>query len=78
MRQVRRDGCRVSRRLASVRAAQTRHQRECAASWDRYLQAIRAARQAGHTLEEIGQTVGISKQGVYYLLNPDPRKAQKT
>ena len=66
----------TNRPLTAVKKANDRHQRDCAASWDRYLEAIRAARQAGHTLEEIGQTVGISKQGVYYLLNPDPRKAK--
>ena len=40
-----------------------------------YRDAISAARPA-HTLEEIGRAAGISKQGVRYLLYPDPRKTQ--
>ena len=41
-----------------------------------YRDSIRAAREAGHTLEAIGQAAGLTKNGVRYLLNPDPRKEQ--
>lgn len=42
-----------------------------------YRQAIRAAREAGHTLQEIADAAGLStRSSVAYLLNPDPRKEQ--
>ena len=64
----------MSRLLTAVRrAAQKRTQADTA-----YREAIRAAREAGHTLEETGQAAGLTRQGVRYLLNPDPRKEQKT
>lgn len=66
----------MSAALKRVQTAATRHQRVCATEWDRYLAAIRTAREAGHTLDEIGEAVGISKQGVHYLLNGNPRKDQ--
>lgn len=68
----------MSSQLRKVKTAADRHQRECAAAWDHYLQAIHAARDAGHTLEEIGRVIGITRAGVHYLLHPDPRKEQKT
>ena len=42
-----------------------------------YRAAIHAARES-HTLEEIGRAAGLTKQGVRYLLHPDPRKDGKT
>jgi hypothetical protein len=47
-------------------------------AYDAYLEAIRDAKQAGHSVDEIAQAAGIGRTGVYYLLNPDPRKEQKT
>lgn len=41
------------------------------------LQAMRAAREAGHNMTEIGRAAGLTKQGVRYLLNPDPRKGKQ-
>lgn len=41
-----------------------------------YLDAIKAAHKAGHSLREIGQAAGITKEGVRYLINGDPRKAK--
>ncbi len=64
----------MTRALTAVRSAQARLARDCAAAWDRYLQSIRAAREAGHTLSEIGNALGCTKANVHYLLNPDPRK----
>lgn len=54
--------------LKRVTRATTRRDETCARSFEQYLEAIRAARQAGHTLEEIGQAAGITKNGVRYLL----------
>ena len=53
------------------RAAQKRAQADQA-----YRASIRAARETGCTLEAIGQAAGITKNGVRYLLYPDPRKEQ--
>lgn len=39
----------------------------------KYREAIAAARDQ-HTLEEIGRAAGLTKQGVRYLLHPDPRR----
>ena len=41
-----------------------------------YRAAIQAARDSGHTLQAIGDAAGITKNGVRYLLYPDPRKEQ--
>lgn len=46
------------------------------ASDEAYRAAIQAARDAGHTFPEIGKAAGLTKQGVRYLLHPDPRKAK--
>jgi len=46
------------------------------ASDEAYRAAIQAARNAGHTMPEIGAAAGLTKQGVRYLLHPDPRKAK--
>jgi hypothetical protein len=63
----------MSRLLSTVtRAARKRAQADAD-----YRAAIAAARN-GHTLEEIGQAAGLTKQGVRYLLFPDPRKERKT
>lgn len=62
----------MSRLLAAVTRAATRR-----ADADRaYRAAINAAR-SKHTLEEIGTAAGLTKQGVRYLLFPDPRKKQR-
>lgn len=42
-----------------------------------YRQAIQAARATGHTLQEIADASGLTRQGVRYLLHPDPRKQEK-
>lgn len=64
----------MSNLLAAVRRAASR--REAA---DRaYRQAIEQAHAAGHGLTEIGRAAGKSKQGIYHLTRPDPRKEQKT
>lgn len=61
----------MSRLLSAVtRAANRRTDADRA-----YRQAIEAAR-SQHTLEEIGRAAGLTKQGVRYLLFPDPRKDQ--
>jgi hypothetical protein len=63
----------VSRLLAAVTRATTRR-----TDADRaYRAAIHAAHQAGHTMEEIGRAAGITRQGVGYLLHPDPRKEHR-
>lgn len=59
----------MSRTLEKVRRENERRREVCATADARYIGAIRAARQAGHTLEEIGKTVGTSKQAVWNLLN---------
>ena len=59
----------MSRLLRAVTRAQAKRQ----AAYDQYVQAVEAAHKE-HTLEEIGQAAGITRQGVRYLLNPDPRK----
>ena len=58
--------------LSTVRRAANRRQDAETA----YRAAVRAAREAGHTLEEIGKAAGISKHGAHYLLNPDTRKGE--
>lgn len=35
-----------------------------------YRESIRAAREAGHSMPEIGEAAGITKQGVAWLLRP--------
>lgn len=62
----------MSKLLSAVaRAARKRAQADQA-----YRAAIRAARPT-HTLDEIGRAAGLTRQGVRYLLYPDPRKEQK-
>ena len=40
--------------------------------------AIKHARAAGHTLDELAQAAGLkTRSGVHYLLHPDPRKEGK-
>lgn len=67
-----RRGARVSVQLTAVRRA-TRRRNDGHAS---FVASLRAARQAGHTLQEIAQAAGISRQYVSYLLNGDPRKGE--
>jgi hypothetical protein len=66
----------MSRALAAARTAQARHARVCAEAWGTYINAIRAAREAGHSLSEIGHALGLTRSAVHYLSNPDPRKEQ--
>jgi hypothetical protein len=63
--------------MSKLLTAITRAANKRAAADREYRQAIHNAR-ATHTLEEIGQAAGISKQGARYLLFPDPRKERKT
>lgn len=62
----------MSRLLSAVRRAATRLTDAETARLD----AIHAARAEGHTLDAIGQAAGLTRQGVRYLLNPDPRKGK--
>lgn len=56
----------MTRLLRAVnRAARRRADAEHA-----YRAAIIEARNAGHTLADIGRAAGITKQGAYKLLNP--------
>ena len=61
----------MSRLLSAVRRAAHRRQ----AAEMAYRRAIVEAREE-HTLEAIGQAAGLTKNGVRYLLYPDPRKEQ--
>jgi predicted transcriptional regulator len=67
---------RPTKALDKVVRASERHNKVCAEAWGAYLNSIRAAREAGHTLSEIGNALGCTKANVHYLLNPDPRKEQ--
>ena len=58
----------MSAALRKVARARARWHTTCAEANAAYLEAIRAARDAGHTMPEIGEAAGISKQGVMYLL----------
>ena len=62
----------MSALLSAIRRATTRRDTADQA----YRAAIRAAREAGHTLDEIGKAAGITRQGARYLLHPDPRKGE--
>ena len=68
----------MSKHLRQVTTARNRWHKMCADGNAAYVEAVRAAREAGHTMPEIGTAAGISKQAVLYLLRPDPRKEQKT
>jgi hypothetical protein len=59
----------TSKTLRQVTRARDRWHRTCAEANAAYDAAIRAAREAGHTMPEIGQAAGISKQAVLYRLN---------
>lgn len=64
----------MSRALSAVTRAANRR----ATTDHDYRAAIREAREAGHTLDEIAGAAGLTRQGVWYLLNPDPRKDRAT
>jgi AcrR family transcriptional regulator len=64
----------MSKFLTRIRRAQIGRR----SAYHDYHAAVLAAREAGHTVDEIAQAAGIGRTGVYYLLNPDPRKEQKT
>ena len=68
----------MSKHLRQVTAARRRWHQACADGKAAYIEAVRSAREAGHTMPEIGTAAGTSKQAVLYLLRPDPRKEQKT
>lgn len=59
--------------MSSLLAAVRRATKTRADADSKYRAAIAAARQ-NHTLEEIGRAAGLTKQGVRYLLHPDPRR----
>jgi hypothetical protein len=67
----------MSRTLNRVARATARRDQVCADSFADYVNALRAARAAGHTLEQIGQAAGITKNGVRYLLIGDTRQAKR-
>jgi DNA-binding phage protein len=58
----------MSKHLRKVATTRVRWHTTCEQANDAYIQAIRDARAAGHTMPEIGEAAGISKQGVRYLL----------
>lgn len=58
--------------LAAVKRAALRRE----GADDQYRQAITNAHQAGYGLTEIGRAAGKSKQGIYHLTRPDPRKKE--
>jgi predicted transcriptional regulator len=59
----------MSPALRKVTRTRDRWLKTCAEANAAYVDAIRAARDAGHTMPEIGQAAGISKQAVLYHLN---------
>ncbi len=64
----------MSNHLRKVTRARARWHETCAEANAAYLDAIRAARDAGHTMPQIGEAAGISKQAVMYLLNRERNK----
>ncbi len=65
----------MSNHLRKVARARARWHETCAEANAAYLDAIRAARDAGHTMPQIGEAAGISKQAVMYLLNREKDRA---
>ena len=63
--------------MSALLRAVTRAAKRRQASDQEYRAAITAARDAGHTLPEIGRAAGLTAQGVHYLLRPDPRKGKR-
>jgi hypothetical protein len=61
----------MSNLLRKVAAARERRHRVCAQAQADYLSAVRAAREAGHTLPEIGDAAGVSKQRVFNMLRKE-------
>ena len=59
----------MSAALRKVARARAHWHTTCAEANTAYLEAIRATRDAGHTMPEIGEAAGICKLGVMYLLN---------
>ena len=66
----------MSIHLRKVTRTKAGWNRACADGLEEYRAAVRAAREAGHTMPEIGQAAGITRQAVLYLLRDDPRKEQ--
>ncbi len=61
----------MSAHLRKVARARDRWHALCATANEEYHQAVREARAAGHTMPEIGQAAGISRQAVMYLLKQE-------
>jgi DNA-binding phage protein len=59
----------MSAHLRKVTRAKQRWQRLCDDGSNEYHAAVQDARAAGHTMHQIGEAAGISRQGVMYLLN---------
>ena len=59
----------MSAALRKVARARARWHETCAQANQAYLDAVREARAAGHTMPQIGEAAGISKQAVMYLLS---------
>ena len=67
----------MSNQLQAVTRAARKRERTCSTAYTQYVEAIRAAREAGHTLQQIADAAGLNdRSSVRYLLNPDPRKEQ--
>ena len=68
----------MSNPLLKVARARKRRETLCAEGHAAYVEAIRIARDAGHTYEEIADAAGLrTRSAVGYLLNGDPRKEQR-
>ena len=61
----------MSAALRKVARARAHWHTTCAQANAAYVEAVREARDAGHTMPEIGEAAGISKQGVMYLLTQE-------
>ena len=64
----------MSAALRKVARARAHWHTTCAEANAAYLEAIRAARDAGHTMREIGEAAGVGKQTVMYHINREKRK----
>lgn len=67
----------MTRQLRSVTQAVTRKHRETQRLRDDVLDAMRWAREAGHTYEEIAGAAGVTRSAVYQLLNRPSRKLRQ-
>ena len=63
--------------LRKVKHTRDRWDEVCARAFESYVQAVRTAKEAGHTHQEIADAAGLkTRSAVAYLLNGDPRKDQ--